>query len=108
MRGSPDLVFRNINSGQVLIVEIKLSKMKIPSNLWPNVWAQLWCYSQIAIAKNAPEVTVTGEVWAEGIFNLRRRSPVMSLVLRSVVRRNPREAAFDRFFRSLFEIYSGN
>lgn len=47
LRVSPDLMYQNQSLSKVLIVEIKHTKMFVPNNLWPNVWAQLWCYSQI-------------------------------------------------------------
>lgn len=109
LRASPDLVFRNQITGQVLVVEIKLSRQSLPSNLWPNIWAQLWCYSQIPIAKNAPQVTVTGEVWGENTWRgSRRHAAAHLLYLRAVVRRDPRAPSYDLFFRQLFEIYCGH
>lgn len=97
LRASPDLVFRNAKTGHVLVVEIKLSRQSLPSNLWPNVWAQLWCYSHIPVARQAPRVTVTGEVWGESIRQGSRRRPsVHSLYLRAVVRRDPRSAEIGR------------
>ena len=108
LRASPDLLFRNSQTGHVLIVEMKLSRQSIPSNLWPNIWAQLWCYSRIPTVMQAPSVTVTGEVWAEGSLKPYRRSPsIPALYLRAIARRDPRDAAYDRFFRELFEIYRG-
>ncbi|CAH0272908.1 MULTISPECIES: hypothetical protein [Pseudomonas] len=108
LRASPDLVFRNAKTGHVLVVEIKLSRQSLPSNLWPNVWAQLWCYSHIPVARQAPRVTVTGEVWGETTRQGSRRRPSVHLLyLRAVVRRDPRATAYDRFFRELFDIYRG-
>lgn len=108
LRASPDLVFRNSASGDVLIVEIKLSRQPIPPNLWPNIWAQLWCYAQIPLVSEAPKVTVAGEIWGETTRQGSKRHPGHHLLhLRAVVRRDPRSAAFDRFFRTLFDIYRG-
>ena len=48
IRGCPDLVFRNSKTGQVLIVEIKITWVPfkfIEEDVYPNVRAQLWCYS---------------------------------------------------------------
>lgn len=108
MRASPDLLFRNARTGHVLVVEIKLSRQSLPSNLWPNVWAQLWIYSHLPIVQAAPQVTVTGEVWGEKIRQGNRKYDAVHLVyLRAVVRRDPRAPAYDRFFRTLFDIYRG-
>lgn len=108
LRASPDLVFCNSRTGHVLVVEIKLSRQSLPSNLWPNVWAQLWCYSHVPMARKAPRVTVTGEIWGESFRKGSRRRPSMhALFLRAVVRRDPRAATYDHFFRALFDIYRG-
>ncbi|CAN7595132.1 hypothetical protein LJR099_004483 [Variovorax paradoxus] len=106
MRASPDLVFRNARTEHVLVVEIKLSRQSLPSNLWPNVWAQLWIYSHLPVVQQAPQVIVTGEVWGEKTSS--RRGSILSLIyLRAVVRRDPRAPVYDRFFRALFDIYRG-
>ncbi|WP_434404604.1 hypothetical protein [Sphingobium sp. DN12] len=102
MRVSPDLVYRNRESGEVFIVEIKNTWMNVPSNLWPNIWAQLWVYAQIPEVLAAPKVTVVGEVWGE---RFSRKQKMVSL--RACVKRDPRQPKFDRFFRELFKIYSG-
>ena len=112
LRASPDLIFGNRATSEAVIVEIKHTRMAIPRNLWPNVWAQLWCYSQIEIVARANEVTVIGEVWGDmfsrGYGRGRNRVDGQRLVcLRASVRRDPRALAYDRFFRSLFAIYSG-
>ncbi|WP_419826150.1 hypothetical protein [Sphingomonas sp.] len=103
LRASPDLVFRNARTGELIIVEIKHSRMLIPENLWPNVWGQLWCYAQVDMARDAPKVTVVGEVWGDGWAKHSSRL----VCLRASVRRDPRASAYDRFFRTLFDIYRG-
>jgi hypothetical protein len=111
LRASPDLIYRHPRFNEVMIVEIKHSFMQIPSNLWPNLWGQLWCYSQLDIARSANRVTVVGEVWGEGISWGKRGKHLYSentLYLRASERRDPRVPAYDRFFRTLFEIYSGH
>ncbi|TAT70004.1 ribonuclease E inhibitor RraB [Rhizobium ruizarguesonis] len=112
LRASPDLVYVNKREAEILIVEIKYSHLPIPKNLWPNVWAQLWCYSQIDVATAATKVRVVGEVWSEmwskGYGQGRRRTEGKKLVcLRASVRRDPRAQVFHQFFRALFQIYSG-
>ena len=62
LRVSPDLMYQNRALSKVLIVEIKHTKMFVPTNLWPNVLAQLWCYSQIEVARQAESVCVIGVV----------------------------------------------
>ena len=105
LRASPDLIYHHPGLNEVMIVEIKNSFMEIPSNLWPNLWGQLWCYSQLDIARSANRVTVIGEVWAERRQG-RRREQRGGVYLRACERRDPRVPAYDRFFRTLFETYS--
>lgn len=103
LRVCPDLVYRNSLTGDVIIVEIKHSRMAIPSNLWPNIWGQLWCYSQMKGAREAPKLTVIGEVWGDAWT----RNSDRLVCLRASVRRDPRASAYDQFFRALFDIYRG-
>lgn len=103
LRASPDLVFHHARTGEVIIVEIKHTHMVIPENLWPNLWGQLWCYAQIKLMKDAPKVTVIGEVWGDGW----KKHSGRLVCLRASVRRDPRAPAYDRFFGRLFDIYRG-
>lgn len=107
LRVSPDLVYHNAELSKVVIVEIKYSQMDIPTNLWPNIWGQLWCYSQIDLALDAQTVSVVGEVWGDE-WTGRNRKRQRLVCLRASVQRNPYEPAYDRFFRELFNIYSGS
>lgn len=112
LRASPDLIYRNKLNSDIIIVEIKYSRLPITTNLWPNVWAQLWCYAQLDFALNSRNLTVVGEVWGEKWTPARGqgRSRVEGqplLCLRASVRRNPRAAAYDNFFRKLFDVYRG-
>jgi hypothetical protein len=102
LRASPDLIYVNRKTSEALIVEVKHSHMAIPRNLWPNIWAQLWCYSQVDVVARTTNLTVVGEVW--GDIWARDEKVVC---LRASVRRNPRAPAYHRFFHSLFEIYRG-
>lgn len=76
-----------------------------------NVWGQLWCYSQLDLAIEAQTVSVVGEVWGDSWtppsygHNSRRVNGTRLISLRASVQRNPRETAYDRFFRELFSIY---
>jgi hypothetical protein len=112
LRASPDLMYGNITTSEAIIVEIKYTRMAIPSNLWPNVWAQLWCYAQLDTVVRARKLTVVGEVWGEmfsrGYGQGRNRVEGKKLIcLRASIRRDPRALAYDRFFRQLFQIYAG-
>lgn len=112
LRASPDLIYSNRGTSEAIIVEIKYTRMPIPKNLWPNVWAQLWCYAQIETVSRAKKLTVVGEVWGEmfsrGYGRGRNRVDGEKLIcLRASVRRDPRATAYDRFFRQLFQIYAG-
>jgi len=116
LTASPDLVFINNTNGEIIIVEIKYSNNFIPSNLWPNVWAQLWAYSHIPDFKDAPKIVVVGEVWGDNLFvtkyfNSLRKVEIkqcesFEAYLRASVRRNPRDERFHNFFSKLFDIYS--
>lgn len=103
LRVIPDLIYENADMSACIIVEVKHSYMTIPNNLWPNIWGQLWCYSKIPELKRLRGVTVVGEVWGDKSYHKGGRY----VYLRASVRRDPRAAAFDRFFRHLFEIYRG-
>jgi hypothetical protein len=87
--------------------------MPIPTNLWPNMWGQLWCYAQIKKIREAASVSVIGEIWGDRwtpryrSMGEGRRGGEHLIVLRASVMRDPREPAFDTFFRTLFEIYVG-
>lgn len=110
LKASPDLVYQNRRTLEIIIVEIKYSRLTITRNLWPNVWGQLWCYSQIELALNAPKVTVIGEVWGEwwtrGIRGRKTYDPGHPVLrLRASIRRDPRAPAYDGFFQKLFDIY---
>lgn len=103
---SPDLVYHNTRTNEVVIVEVKLTRQSLPANLWPNVWAQLWCYANIPLARQATRVTVVGEVWGElHSWSRFHKASRQWVCLRASVRRDPRTPAYDDFFRSLFDIY---
>ena len=72
------------------------------------MWAQLWAYSKIPMFADAPRLSVVGEIWGQNVANWSKpdlRSPVY---LRSSVKRDPKDVLFDRFFRGLFNVYSGS
>ncbi len=62
----PDAVLENAKDGRILIIERKTTRTpepKIPKNGWPNVEAQLWCYSWIDDFLDAEEVLLVGQLW---------------------------------------------
>lgn len=101
LRASPDLLYRHRETHDTVLVEIKFSNKIIPSNLWPNVWAQLWAYAQIPQLRDSPTIRAAGEVWGE-VNDIEKYPPIC---LRRVIVHNPRDATFDCFFRQLFDIY---
>jgi hypothetical protein len=101
--GSPDLIYQHSETGAAVIVEIKFTRKTIPTNLWPNVWAQLWAYSKIPLLKDSKSVDLVGEVW--GRNDSRSTRLTEELYLRSVVRRPASVPAFERFFYTLYGIY---
>ena len=107
LRANPDLVFQSQDTGNIVILEVKFSMAKIPANLWPNIWAQLWVYSKIPEFASAPLITCVGEVWGENARGWSRYSLASSVYLRSTVRRNPRNLSFDKFFLRMFSIFNG-
>jgi hypothetical protein len=59
MRCKPDVVFRDKQTGCVIVVERKVTtrpQEAIPSDAWPNVRAQLWAYGWVDDWAAAPEV----------------------------------------------------
>jgi hypothetical protein len=68
LRGKPDVILRNKNDGTVLIIERKTTRRlprDIPDDGWPNVEAQLWCYSWIDKYVDAPDVLMLGQLWRD-------------------------------------------
>ena len=67
LKGKPDLVFRDRNSRNVLIIELKTwlhqGKAPLPPFGWPNLKVQLWCYGMIDDLRDAPNVLLQGLVW---------------------------------------------
>ena len=108
VRGSPDLIYRNRRDGRAVIVEIKFTRKPLPSNLWPNVWAQLWAYSKIPTLKGCPSLTVVGEVWGDNTGRSCIETLWFDLYLRRSVIRDPRLISFEKFFNTLFRIYRGD
>ena len=80
-----------------LIVSLDFTQKSIPSNLWPDVWAQLWAYAQI-LKFNDSKLTVVGDILGEDRSHRQYFSDPHEFVLRDAVRRDPRAANYNRFF----------
>lgn len=69
LRCRPDGVLRHETTGEILIIERKIAGViseyrgPMPKDSWPNIKAQLWCYSWINEWANAPKITLMAEVW---------------------------------------------
>lgn len=60
----PDVVMLNEKSNEILIIERKITKSSaIPQAGWPNVKAQLWCYSWIDEFQFASTIYLATEIW---------------------------------------------
>jgi len=94
--GAPDLVFREKQSGRIIIVERKASNRPIPSDGWPNLRAQLWAYAQADEWFGAPEIDLVGEIWGYGYG---------SVSIRGVCKWSLRDRQFCRENAELFSIY---
>ena len=97
MRASPDLAYRHKKTHAVFIVSLGFTQKSIPSNLWPDVWAQLWAYAQI-LKFNDSKLTVVGDILGEDRSHRQYFSDPHEFVLRDAVRRDPRAANYNRFF----------
>lgn len=93
--GSPDLVFREIRTGRILIVEIKTTNLRIPTGGWPDVRAQLWAYAHIPEFSQAPEVLLRASFYQQ---------PPM-LHRRCVVGWSFQRETFDNLSSELFSLY---
>lgn len=92
--GKPDYVFKHKSTGEIVIVDIKISYKEIPSDGWPNLRAQLWAYSQIDRYKHASKITLVGEVW-----------DVEPLKRRGIVRWQALNEKFNAENEELFNLY---
>jgi hypothetical protein len=64
MKCVPDVVLRHAQSNSFLVIERKTTaKDSVPRNGWPNVEAQLWCYSHIDDFKEASNVLLVSQLW---------------------------------------------
>lgn len=102
LRCVPDVVLRNTATNSVMIIERKtttLTDVNISPDGWPNVQAQLWCYSNIDEYREAPEVIMIGQFWR------RSRGGVVLSHTHPAWRRSDSEHDF--LCRQWFERYGG-
>lgn len=95
--GKPDIVFKHEDSGDIIIVERKASQSTMPSDSWPNVRAQLWCYSKANVFLNAPNIMLVAEAW--------RQSKNGAIAPNGVVTWNSQDSDLNQSMQELFEIY---
>lgn len=102
MRCAPDAVLRHKSENKILIIERKTTNVpepKIPTGGWPNVQAQLWCYSWIDDWLGADEVLLVGQLWhrSRGVVEMCHSHPMW--------KRN--DASFHQRCLMWFERYGG-
>lgn len=73
----PDLVLEHVNKNKIIIIERKSTTIpanRVSSTGWPNIEAQLWCYSWIDDWSKYSEIFLIGQIWtiADG-----RKKPIM-------------------------------
>jgi hypothetical protein len=95
----PDLVLRNLKTAEFMVIERKTSRRFMPSSGWPNIEAQLWCYSHMDVFADAPEVYLIAETW-QPINAGYQRSNRNAIWRRS-------DAAFHQRCRLFFDEYGG-
>lgn len=99
LTGVPDLVFRERQTGRIVIVELKVSDAALPSDGWPNLRVQLWAYSRIERWIAAPETILAGEIWSPESSGLR---------LRKTYRWKKGDVQLEADSIELFQAYGGN
>lgn len=107
--GSPDIVFRNRQTGVILIIENKASNpsnRELPSDSWPNARAQLWAYGQIDRYAEAEQVILMTNVWSY-IRGINRGTLQQVLIPRlvAVTRWDKRDPVFNAQNLELFTAY---
>jgi hypothetical protein len=102
----PDVVIQNVASGEVLIVERKSTPLLhkyIPRNGWPNLLAELWCYSHIDEWFDAPEVYLVSQILRENEFR-----PPYPHPAEFCPRWRRSDGTFDAYCLGLFQAYGGS
>ncbi len=106
IKASPDVVIQNPKSGEVLIVERKATPLLhkyIPRNGWPNLLAELWCYSHIDEWADAPEVFLVTQILRENEFR-----PPYPHPSEFCPKWRLSDPAFDQYCLGLFQGYGGS
>jgi len=102
----PDVVLQNDASGEVLIIERKSTPLLhkyIPRNGWPNLLAELWCYSHIDDWFDAPEVYLASQILRENEFR-----PPYPHPAEFCPRWGRSDRALDEYCLGLFQAYGGS
>jgi hypothetical protein len=101
----PDIVLERKSTNEILIIEIKCTetKNKIPTSAWPNVQAQLWCYSWIDDWVNSNVILMA---------DIRRIDKINFTKQQIHHTRAPRwrrdESEFNELWSLMFKIYGGD
>ena len=104
----PDVILQHETSKLILIIERKTTSVPqeyIPANGWPNIQAQLWCYSWIDKWFTAPDILLVAQIWhrtykPKGGYALELNKNIGSLWRRSDEKHN-------KFCHELFKAYGG-
>lgn len=96
--GRPDIVFRKISNGDIVIVERKASQRQMPSDSWPSTRAQLWCYAHADLFSVAPRITLVAEAW--------RESDTGTVYSNGVVTWDSKDIKLTHDIIALFDIYN--
>lgn len=98
LRGAPDLVYEQKETGDIIIVERKSHHGEIPSDGWPNLKAQLWAYSYIDLFRAARRIHLVGEVWGYTNGGITRKA---------ILHWNRNDHRFSQNNSELFKLYGG-
>lgn len=106
-RCKPDLVIRNVKSGEVAIIERKSTRVPIkhiPAIGWPNLWAQLWCYGWIDDWLDAPNMILIGEI----IINKNYYGHTKYESIKEIPIFNRADPVYHEKMLKLFRLYGGH
>jgi len=103
MNCSPDLILTHKYKNQAVVIERKTTQLQerfIPRRGWPNVQAQLWCYSWMDILEDYDEVILVGQIWR------RYRYTYVLCTNHSIWRKQDKR--FHQYCLNWFNEYGGN
>jgi hypothetical protein len=106
IQAKPDVVLQNEKSGEVLIVERKSTPLLhtyIPRNAWPNLLAELWCYSHIDEWFDAPQVYLVTQILRENEYR-----PPYPHPAEFCPRWHRSDLALDTYCLGMFQAYGGS